>query len=438
MSSVLLGLNELNFEFIKYYTTKGELVNFRRLFKEFNVVQTTSEDQFELLEPWIQWVTVHTGKEYKSHNIFRLGDIADSKQNQIFESLESKGLKIGAVSPFNARNELKSPAFFIPDPWTKTKVSGNWIIKALYQAIHQSVNDNANGKLSLKSLISLGIGSLLFIPLKKYKFYLNYLIDRKKPGVKAIILDALLGDAFLYLIRKKNPDFSLLFLNSGAHIQHHYLFNSEAYDGEFKNPDWYCEKGYDPLLKILKQYDLILGELLSREINLFICTGLHQQPHKKLTFYWRVNKHMEFLKKLNIVGIKDVKPRMSRDFLIEFITDKAALNAEDLLKSIVMDRDNEKVFKIDNRGNSLFVELIYPKEIIKDDSISSKENGLSISHFKSLISFVAIKNGEHNGIGYFAYKQENVKTRVLNNLPLKEVRGIIEESALQNHNLPFN
>ena len=438
MKTILLGLNELNFNFIKNYSEKNLLPNFKKLFDNYTIKETISENEYELLEPWIQWVTVHTGKEYKNHKIFRLGDIANSKENQIFESLEGKGLKIGAVSPFNASNKLKSPAFFIPDPWTKTKVSGNWIIKALYQAIHQSVNDNASGKLSLKSLISLGIGSIIFIPINKYKYYLNYLINRKKPGVKAVILDALLGDAFLYLVKKKKPDFSTLFLNSGAHIQHHYLFNSKAYDGKFKNPDWYCEKGYDPLLKILKQYDLILGELLSKEINLFVCTGLHQQPHMKLTFYWRVNKHTEFLNKLNIAGIKDVMPRMSRDFLIEFTSDKAALNAENLLNSIVMDRDNEKVFKIDNRGSSLFIELIYSKEITQQDSISSKENDLIIKQFKSFISFVAIKNGEHNGLGYFAYKQENVKTRVPNNLPLKEVRGIIEESVLQNYNLPFN
>ena len=430
--TILLGLNELNFEFIKYYVLEGNLPNFKKVFEEFKIVETISEKQYEHLEPWIQWVTVHTGKEFKEHKIFRLGDINKFKQNQIFESLESKGLKIGAVSPFNASNKLKSPAFFIPDPWTKTKVSGNWFIKALYKAIHQSVNDNSSGKLSLKSLISLGIGSLLFIPLKRYKYYLNYLIDRKKPGIKAVILDALLGDAFLYLTRKKKPDFSTLFLNSGAHIQHHYLFNSVAYDGEFKNPDWYCEKGYDPLLKILKQYDLILGELLSKDINLFICTGLHQQPHKALTFYWRINKHADFLNRIKIEGIKEVKPRMSRDFLIEFESNQAALHAEKVLNSFVMDRDNSKIFEIDNRGDSLFVELIYPKDIIKKDSISSIEYSLTISHFKSLISFVAIKNGEHNGTGYFVFKQENIKNKISDNLPLKEVRKIIEDSALQN------
>ena len=428
--TVLLGLNEINFSYIRSYLDR--LNNFKLLFEKFTIVETISEKKYELLEPWIQWVTIHTGKDFEGHKIFRLGDIVNSKDEQIFEFLENKGLKIGAISPFNAQNNLKNPAFFIPDPWTKTNVSGNWLINSLYKAIHQAVNDNASGKLGLKSLLSLSLGALIFIPLKHYKYYLSYLIDRKKPGVKAIILDALLGDAFLYLIKKKNPDFSSLFLNSGAHIQHHYLFNSEAYDGEYKNPDWYCEKGYDPLFKILKQYDLILGELLSEDIKLFICTGLQQQPHKELTFYWRINKHAEFLNGINIEGVKQVKPRMSRDFLIEFETNQAAQHAEKVLNSFVMERDNLKVFQVDNRGDSLFVELIYPKEIIQEDSILSIKYSLTVNHFKSLISFVAIKNGEHNGTGYFVFEQENVKNKISDNLPLKEVRKIIEESALQN------
>ena len=113
----------------------------------------------------MQWVTIHSGKSYKEHNIFRLGDIVNNPElSQIFEELEAEGLSVGAVSPFNAENRLKNPSFFVPDPWTKTNPSGNWIVKALYQAVHQSVNDNAKSKLNFKSMISLGLGLLLYVP----------------------------------------------------------------------------------------------------------------------------------------------------------------------------------------------------------------------------------------------------------------------------------
>lgn len=429
MKTILLGLNELNFEYIKFYSTKGLLPNFKNIFTNYKVVETQSEDEYELLEPWIQWATIHTGKTFAEHQIFRLGDIVNSNEEQLFESIESRGFSVGAVSPFNAKNKLKHPSFFVPDPWTITKVSGNWFVKALYKAVHQSVNDNASGKLSISTLATLAIGILRVVPLKRYPKYIKYLLNRKKPGTKAVILDGLLADTFMYLFKKHKPDFSNLFLNSGAHIQHHYLFNSEAYDGEFSNPNWYCEKGYDPLIVILKQYDRIIGELLKSDTNLLLATGLHQQPHNNLTFYWRINKHKEFAQKLKLEGVDQVLPRMSRDFLIEFNSLENASKGEQILNSFVMDKDQSKVFNVDNRGKSLFIELIYSSEIIEGDSISSINSDLEINNFKKLISFVAIKNGEHNGIGYFAYNPKKIKTLIPSKIELKEIRGIIENSV---------
>jgi hypothetical protein len=430
MKTILLGLNELNFDYIRFYSEKGLLPNFQKVFKYYKIVETASENEHKLLEPWIQWATVHTGKSYNEHQIFRLGDIVDSDENQFFEHLEFKGYKIGAVSPFNAKNVLKNPAFFIPDPWTITQVSGNWFVKAMYRAVHQSVNDNASGKLSFGTLATLAVGVLRVVPFKKYPTYLKYFIKRKKPGTKAVILDGLLADTFMYLYRKHNPDFSNLFLNSGAHIQHHYLFNSEAYNGKLTNPEWYCEKDYDPLIVILQQYDRVIGELLKSNVNLFLATGLHQQPHEHLTFYWRINKHAEFVHKLGLKGISQVIPRMSRDFLIKFDSEQNALEGEQVLNSLIVEKDQSKVFSVDNRGDSLFIELIYSSEIFDSDSIRSSTNDITIKNFKNLISFVAIKNGEHNGIGYFVYDPNKVKTPIPSMIKLTEVRGIIEESVL--------
>ena len=427
--TILLGLNELNFEYIKFYSNKGLLPNFKTIFNNYKVVETQSEDEYKLLEPWIQWATVHTGKTFAEHQIFRLGDIVNYKEEQLFEFIESRGYSVGAVSPFNAKNELKNPAFFVPDPWTITNVSGNWLVKALYKAVHQSVNDNASGKLSISTLATLAIGVLRVVPLKRYPEYLKYFLNRKRPGTKAVILDGLLADTFMFLFKKHKPDFSNLFLNSGAHIQHHYLFNSEAYDGEFSNPDWYCDKDYDPLIIILKQYDRIIGDLLKSDINLFLATGLHQQPHNNLTFYWRINKHEEFTQKLGLDGVDQVLPRMSRDFLIEFNSVENASKGEQILNSLVMDKDRLKVFNIDNRGKSLFVELIYSSEITEGYSVSSTTTNLVIKNFKNLISFVAIKNGEHNGVGYFVYDPKKINSPIPSTIQLKEVREIIENNV---------
>lgn len=64
-----------------------------------------------LLEPWIQWVTAHTGLTFEQHNVFRLGDIADKDIPQIWEYLETNGISVGAVSPMNANNRVSKAVF---------------------------------------------------------------------------------------------------------------------------------------------------------------------------------------------------------------------------------------------------------------------------------------------------------------------------------------
>jgi hypothetical protein len=430
--TILLGLNELNFDYIKFYINQGLLPNFKKIFEIQPPIETVSENEYKLLEPWVQWVTIHSGKSYKEHTIFRLGDIVNNPElSQLFEELEIAGLSVGAVSPFNAENRLKKPAFFIPDPWTKTEASGNWIVKALYQAVHQSVNDNAKSKMNFKSIFSLGLGLLLYVPLSRWSHYLKTVFNAKKPGAKALILDSLLADVHLTLWKKNKPDFSNLFLNSGAHIQHHYLFNSNAYNGNIKNPEWYCPQGFDPLITILSEYDKQIGSLLKqKDLKIIIATGLHQQPHEKLTFYWRLKEHVKFANKIGIENFSDILPRMSRDFLVKFKNENDAKKAEKLLNSFYASKDELKIFDVDNRGSSLFVELVYPNDIVDNDSIYSKDSNLKLEKFKSYLAFVAIKNGEHNGIGYLT---SNFDLKSENKIKLTILKSIIKKVALSNN-----
>ena len=240
----------------------------------------------------------------------------------------------------------------------------------------------------------------------------------------------MLADIHLALWKKTKPYFSNLFLNSGAHIQHHYLFNSKGYSGNQKNPEWYCPKDYDPFILILSEYDKQIGKLLKlKNVKLLVATGLHQQPHKHLTFYWRLKEHEKFAERIGIKNVSEILPRMSRDFLLKFNNKTDASNAENLLNSFYASTDNIKIFKVDNRGKSLFVELIYPNDIHENDSIYSNELNKKIEKFKSYVAFVAIKNGEHNGIGYVTSNFDlNIKSRI----KLTELKSIIKSVALNN------
>lgn len=397
---ILLEYNEINFEYLERYISRGHLPNFRKVIESFGYSRTSSESQYEHLEPWIQWVTAHTGLSLSEHGIFRLGDITESDLPQIWEVLEEQGLVVGAVSPMNAKNRLKHPAFFIPDPWTETSVSAGWLVKHLYEAIVQAVSDNVRSRLTLKSAFWLAVGLLANARARNYRQYLQLALSvYKHSWQKAMILDLLLADIFIDHVHRLRPDFASIFLNAGAHIQHHYMFSSSAYEGPEKNPEWYVEPDADPLLDVYRLYDRILGDI--RECfsadRIMIATGLHQDPHTNITYYWRLKKHEEFLRKIGVPFAK-VRPRMSRDFLIACKNSDDSKAAADILRSAVND-SGIPLFSVDNRGTELFVELVFPREISRNFEFTVA--GRRIADFADDVAFVAVKNGQHHGTGYF-------------------------------------
>ena len=115
---------------------------------------------------------------------------------------------------------------------------------------------------------------------------------------------------------------------------------------------------------------------------------------------------------------------------MKFNNENDAKNGQKLLNSFYASCDDIKIFEVDNRGKSLFVELVYPNDINESDTIYSKESNLKLEKFKSYIAFVAIKNGEHNGTGYVT---SNFNLNLANEIKLTELKSIIKNVALNNN-----
>jgi len=397
---IFIEFNEINFDFVRQYAADGKLPNFRTMIDRHGVSETTSEDSYTHLEPWIQWVTAHTGQPFNEHGVFRLGDFVHSKAPQIWEQLEHCGLRVGAISPMNAANRLSKPAFFVPDPWTPTHITARPVLVRLYRAIVQAVNDNAQGRLANRTIFDLLSGFAAYASPSNYSTYARYAaLGAKRPWYRAMFLDLMLADVFMAEHRRTLPDFSTLFLNAGAHIQHHYMFSAAPYGGPHRNPAWYVDPAHDPVFDVYDLYDRILGRVLRKMpgARLMLATGLHQNPQDKLTFYWRLRAHDEFLRKIR-VPFQRVDPRMSRDFLVTCASETEARTAAARLEAAVA-VDGTPLFEVDNRGIDLFVMLTYPREITK--GFSYKVAGETFHDLDADVAFVAIKNGEHDGIGYF-------------------------------------
>jgi hypothetical protein len=397
---LFLEMNEVNFDFVVRYVKAGRLPAFGKMLADFGYVRTESEQSYDHLEPWIQWVTAHTGKRYAEHGVFRLGDIVTQDIAQIWEVLEQQGLLVGAISPMNAKNCLRRPAFFVPDPWTKTTVSASPVLLKLYGAIAQAVNDNSSARITLRSALSILRGFLAFSSMRNWPDYVSLVATAKAcPWRKAIFLDLLLADIYCSEVARARPHFATLFLNAAAHIQHHYLFNSAIYVGSRKNPKWYVDPKYDPVFEVYDAYDRILASIMNRwpASRIMIGTALHQDAHESSTFYWRLADHAAFLRRIGMQFVT-VHPRMSRDFLVVFQDVQTAATGERMLRSVVSS-GGDALFEVDNRGNEVFVTLVYSHDVGPNFTFLVGKD--AYPDLKSHLAFVAVKNGEHSGIGYF-------------------------------------
>jgi hypothetical protein len=300
----------------------------------------------------------------------------------------------------NASNRCSKPKFFLPDPWTHTKIVAEPRVERLFTLLGRIVNDNAASEGSVASFAKQILP--LALPFLQYRSIDNYL--RILPAAvrykwaKAAFLDQLLADLFVFLWRRHKPGFASLFLNAGAHIQHHHTYDSRAYGGEKLNPMWYSKAartGADPLLFIYEVYDRILKDFLSlADAHVFITTGLSQVPNDRDHYQYRIVDFEGFFGRLGLKAAT-IRPRMSRDFLLEFPNDEAAQAALPELNSVrIADRP---LFAIEASGSTLFCQVAYfgPPDGLKNISIAKNEADLSRA-----FTLVSIENAIHQAAGY--------------------------------------
>lgn len=428
---VVIELNEINFSIVKDYIkyNKSKFPNLKKIIDNFKFIETFSEQEYKLLEPWIQWTSAHTNKEYKEHEIFRLGDSSNKtfKYKQIFEQLEKNGEYVGAISPMNSINRMSNPSYFIPDAWTQTNSDNSKLSKKITKMLQQTINDNTSNKIDASSLFTLiEIFFRTFHIRKSISLVFLILKALINPWLRSLVLDNIIHLVHLHYIKNNKPTVTFCFFNAGAHIQHHYMLNSPFVEKSNSNPEWYIKNKYDPMEDMLSFYDGIIQDylnLIGDNGKIIISTGLSQTPYDRVKFYYRIKNHKEFLEKLNI-KFENVYPRMTRDFEIIFKNQDDQNEAIKKLSSVKMKKNSLKIFgEIESRNKSIFITLNYPNEIKKEDIVIFKDTELV--NFYDDILFVAIKNGMHSSKGYIYMSKKIDYPNKNESIHIKELYNVI-------------
>jgi hypothetical protein len=90
---ILLEFNELTPSLMDKFIDANKLPNFRQFRSESILYETTAAETAPELEPWIQWVTVHTGLNYADHKVFHLNEGHNLKAPRLWDRVSEHGLK---------------------------------------------------------------------------------------------------------------------------------------------------------------------------------------------------------------------------------------------------------------------------------------------------------------------------------------------------------
>ena len=410
MSKYVVQFNETNFDILKKYCQKYSLPNIERLINSESYIETESEEQYDNLEPWIQWYSFYTGLSYDQHKVYHLGDCLKNEHDNFIKNYADNN----SVGVFGAMNLPPYEVYkiFIPDAWTESNPDISFSSRFVTSALKNIINSNAGLKIKFNDI--LGLLLLIGLPKSIQDFSILYKVFKSFFLRSRAHLAAYFDYYFLrYSIKrskKEKLDLSLVFLNGFAHIQHHYMLTSEFFNS--KNPSWYVSDDKDYLLEALYIYDQAFKFLLDsidENDEYFILTGLTQEPFKNPFIYWRFKNHNKVLSHFVNKEI-DIIPRMTRDFEIKVHNKKSIQNVIKFLNEAKISGDDKKNafgFIDQTSSHSVFASFIYSGET-KDIDIEFQGKSISL---KNELDFIAIKNAGHDQRGWLI---SNTKSKYSN------------------------
>ena len=408
---VLLEFNELTPSLISQFIDEGRLPNFKRLHDESRVFTTDAAEEQEHLNPWVQWVTVHTGVNAAVHGIRKLGEAAKLKQPGLTELLTDAGRRVLIFGTMNVRYDRRLNGCVVPDPWTTGAEPYPPELRTYYRFVQKAVQEHTRGEDRLSAAEYLAFvrfmvthGLSLPTLLAIVKQFATELTGRYR-WKRVAIMDRIQWDTFRYYYKRVRPHFATFFLNSTAHLQHKYWRNMEP--GKFKiKPSAREQAELRNAVRFgYQQMDTLIGRFLGRagdQTTLIFCTALSQQPcliyeeSGGKTFY----KARDIDELLRFVGVREPYayfPVMSEQFHLRFDDEPTASGAARHLSALRV--GDEAALRVRQDGAQLFGGCRIFRQLSPDAVLESDAAGSRVRFFDMFYQAEGIKSGMHHPDG---------------------------------------
>lgn len=422
---LFVELNEFNPDMVRDVAHSLGLKNLTRLLSMVRA-ETRTEDEIEHqgLDPWVQWVSIHSGVAAWEHGVRRLAYTAKQSRPQIWDVLGAEGRRWGAWGVMNApRGSDPNCAFFMPDPWSFEEVAYPAYLNRLL----------ALPRYAAKNYLEFEPGAVLaalfelvryFAPPTRWAVLMRSMIRLvdgwRTAGANVHTLTTLVDYigvlTFVELRRQYSLDFSVIFLNHIAHLQHQF---------------WRADGIVDPNMAFgLKLSDEMIGllyESLAPDEALLVANGMRQKNVDGQGWcIFRQKNPKEMLQRLNITDA-EVEQCMTNDANLLFASSESADSAAKILASCVLGADRERVFYLERESETRLFYQMAIEHRVEPGAIIMFDGG-SIA-FDDVIELVCERTGAHEQIGDVFMQGVEVPARLANHELFDVIRRYFGSSA---------
>lgn len=408
---LLIELNEVNRDLLVQVCERIDLPNISRIIA-FEQSRTFTDDEYDsgYLEPWVQWVSVHTGQPSSQHRIMHLGDVPDASVKQIWETLSDAGIHSGIWGVMNGvRRGARNCDFFVADPWTFVEDPHPTNLLGLISFARYIAKNYLN-----LSAIEVGRQSMIYLgALLENVSFRDLLAATRilveglaqfgpKHHVLGAFFEYLSAIAFIKYKRQYQPQFSVIFFNLLAHLQHRY---------------WLSNKELSPhLLYGFKVVDQALGQVfasVSEDEILLVADALSQVNTltEDLWILYRPHDPEGFVKAMGI-ECQQVEALMTYDAHV-FFSDIAQCNsAFEILRAASI--NGKPLFYLD-RGEATSSKFFYRVDFtdVVSPDVMFEVGGRAYKFFDYFVE-VGTRTGKHSQIG-FVFQSKRIMPEQLHN-----------------------
>ena len=410
---ILLEFNELSPDLMERFIGMGCLPNFQRLHDGSQVYITEAEERGWELNPWVQWVTVHSGLNHRDHGIIELDEGSKIQGKRVSDVVNAAGFPVCLWGSMNVAYGPNVAGVVLPDPWTTKVAPYPATLQPFFRFVQQNVLEHASGRVPLAAADYAAFATFMLahgMSLATVTALVRQLVDERfsspdQHWKRAVLLDKLQFDVFRWYYRKTRPLFSTFFSNSTAHFQHFHWREMEPHLFTHRPSSARLAAHEHTILFGYQEMDKLIGrflDLAGPDATIVFATAISQQPC--LVYEEQGGKVMyrpaDVSRLVRFAGVTEAcssAPLMAEVFNLRFQSEVDAVRAEAMLRALRV--DGRPAMHVQRDGTQLTTKCQVHDQLEKSARISRGDGGPSMPFFEMFYQLEDSKSGMHHPDG---------------------------------------